>query len=273
MDMTFNQHSEIANFITNNKHNFEKKLLSEAVNVATKIQEILQKGNIDLLINAQKLVLYVVDEKIDDLIEFAKQEGIVWARYSLTLSFKLEWVQAIRRTLWHFLYHFDRLNGKSINRDEFYAREKQMNDGIDQFLNNFFLSYSSYKDTLILEQRKMVEHLSVPIIPVSSNVAVLPLIGQIDSYRIQIIEERVFHEIDSLRVHTLIIDLSGILNMEKDVLDHFQRILGGVSMMGCEAVLTGLRPELVTTIVRSGINLKDKVVTKGTLQQTLKQHL
>jgi len=273
MDLTFNQRTSMTQFIIDNKPHFEKKLLSEAVNVASKIQDILQTGNINLLINAQKLVLYVVEEREKELIEFAKQEGIVWAKHSLTLSFKLEWIHAIRRTLWHFLYRFDQLNNNPNELDRFYELEQQINDRIDDFLNNFFLSYSDYKDELINSQRKIVEHLSVPIIPVSPSVAVLPLIGMIDSYRIKTIEEKVLIEIVELKVQTLIIDLSGIVNMEKDILDHFQKVLSGVSMMGCEAVITGMRPELVRNMIHSGISFKDKAITKGTLQQTLKEYL
>ena len=273
VDLSFNSRDSITKFIVDNKSSFEKKLLSEAVTVASKIKDILKTGNIDLLANAQKLVLYAVEQKEDELVKFAEQEGIVWAKHSLTLALKLEWVQAIRRTLWHFLYQFDRLTNHSNDIDRFYEQEKRINDQIDQFLNNFFLSYSHYKDELISEQRKLVEHLSVPIIPVSSNVSVLPLIGMIDSYRIKTIEEKVLLEISELKVQTLIIDLSGIVTMEKDIIDHFQKILNGISMMGCESVLTGLRPELVRNMIHAGISFSDNAETRGTLQQTLKSFL
>ncbi len=95
----------------------------------------------------------------------------------------------------------------------------------------------------------------------------------IDSYRIKTIEEKVLIDIVQLKIQTLIIDLSGIVNMENDILDHFQKILSGISMMGCEAVITGMRPELVRNMIHSGISFKDKAITKGTLQQTLKQYL
>ncbi len=44
-------------------------------------------------------------------------------------------------------------------------------------------------------------------------------------------------------------------------------------MMGCKAVVTGLRPEVVTKMIRSGIQLDNKAETKGTLQQALKDYL
>jgi len=273
MESIYNQRVKMTDFIRDNKQNFQDKLLSEAVNVASKINDILETGNIDLLKNAQKLALYVVEQKEEQLVAFAQQEGIAWAEHSLTLAFKLEWVQAIRRTLWHFLYQYDRINNHFIDREEFYALEKRINDRIDQFLNTFIISYSKYKDELIASQRDLVEHLSVPIIPLSQSVAVLPLIGMIDIHRIQTIEEKVLMGISDLKIETLIIDLSGIANMEMHVIDHFRKVLTGILMMGSKAILTGLRADLVRTMIHSGISFEDKAEAKGTLQQTLKEYL
>ncbi|MES5266760.1 STAS domain-containing protein [Priestia megaterium] len=273
MESIYNQRVKMTDFIRDNKQNFQDKLLSEAVNVASKINDILETGNIDLLKNAQKLALYVVEQKEEQLVAFAQQEGIAWAEHSLTLAFKLEWVQAIRRTLWHFLYQYDRINNHFIDREEFYVLEKRINDRIDQFLNTFIISYSKYKDKLIACQRDLVEHLSVPIIPLSQSVAVLPLIGMIDIHRIQTIEEKVLMGISDLKIETLIIDLSGIANMEMHVIDHFRKVLTGILMMGSKAILTGLRADLVRTMIHSRISFEDKAEAKGTLQQTLKEYL
>ncbi|CAM3399793.1 STAS domain-containing protein [Cytobacillus oceanisediminis] len=273
MEATYKDSKDIAEFIVTNRGNFQQKLLSEAVNVASKINEILQRGNIDLLKNAERLALYVTENREEELIAFAKQEGVAWAEHSLTLSFKLEWVQAIRRTLWHFLYQFDKVKGLNQTSESFYKQEREVNDHVDQFLNNFFISYSDYKDDMLKSQRKLVEHLSVPIIPISSSVAVLPLIGMIDSYRIQTIEEKVLMDISSVKIQTLIMDLSGIADMEIDVIVHFKKILSGIKMMGCDAVLTGLRAELVRKMIHAGVTFEKQAETKGTLQQTLREYL
>ncbi|MCK6256096.1 STAS domain-containing protein [Fictibacillus sp. KIGAM418] len=267
---------KITDFIIMHREDFQNKLLSEAVEVAAKINDILRSGNIDLLKNAEKLVTYVVERKETELTSFAQQEGVAWAEHSLTLTLKLEWVHAIRRTLWHYLFEYDQLNthGLSISdyRESFFQMEKRINDGIDKFLNGFFISYSAYKDELINAQRKMVEHLSVPIIPISPHIAVLPLIGVIDVYRVHTIEEKVLTDISDLKIRTLIMDLSGITDMDINVIHHFQRVLSGVSLMGCEAVITGLRAELVRKMIHFDVSFDDQASTKGTLQQTLAEY-
>ncbi|MED1203701.1 STAS domain-containing protein [Heyndrickxia acidicola] len=273
MEKTFDNKKAIIDFITKNKVSFEKKLLSEAVNVAEKINDILKKGNINLLKNAERLVAYVVQTNEKDLTEFAKQEGIAWAQHALTLSFKLEWVQAIRRTIWDFLFQFEKEQKYPSSHEDFFQLEKTINDSIDQFLNTFFISYSDYKDELINKQRKNVEHLSVPVIPISQTTAILPLVGFIDSYRMQTLEEKVLTDISKFKIRTIIIDLSGITDMDVDVIDHFHKILDGIDMMGCKAVITGLRAELVRKMIHLGISFNDKAETKGTLQQTVKKFI
>jgi rsbT co-antagonist protein RsbR len=265
---------KIMEFLLQYKSEFEEYLLSAAVNVRDKIEEILLIGNVDLLNNAHKLVRYIVEQNETDLIAFAEQEGVTWATYSMTLSFKLEWIQALRRTLWTFLYKFEQEKKAFIEDSKvFFDLEKIVNEKVDVFLKSFFVSYSDYKDKLILAQQNLVENLSVPIIPVTSTTCVLPLIGTIDYSRIQIIEEKVLMEIGKLRIQTLILDLSGIIEMEVEMINELMKILDGTAMMGCKAVVTGLRPEVVTKMIRSGIQLDNKAETKGTLQQALKDYL
>jgi rsbT co-antagonist protein RsbR len=259
-------------FLNVNKEEFEEKLLSEAVNVKEKIDEILAIGNIDLVSNAHKLVVYIIDGEEEELNLFAKQEGIAWATHSIELAFKLEWVQAIRRTLWKFIERYSQTSAAELAAD-FFRLEELVNNGVDEFLNTFFISYSTYKDSLILAHRQLVENLSVPIIPINTSVCILPLIGSVDSFRTNILEEKVLTEIGRSRIQTLIIDLSGIANMEIEVIHHLMKIIDGTAMMGCKSVITGLRAEVVRKMIHLDLSFDKKTKTLGTLQQALKEYL
>ncbi|MFC2950077.1 STAS domain-containing protein [Virgibacillus sediminis] len=262
----------VKEFIQENRQDFENRLLSEAVNVRDKIEEIKLVGNINLIENAHKLVLYIVEQKHQEVVDFGKQEGIAWAKNQLTIAFKLEWVQTIRRTLWHFLAKFDQEEGNRFNSEQFYDMEYKVNSLMDEFFRSFFIHYSRYKDELIESQRQLVENLSVPIIPISSSVSILPLIGTIDSYRATIIEEKVLVEVGKMRVETLIMDLSGIAEMDVEATQHFLKLLDGLSMMGCKAIVTGLRPEVVTSIQEVDMDFSKKVEARGTLQKALENY-
>jgi rsbT co-antagonist protein RsbR len=151
--------------------------------------------------------------------------------------------------------------------------EKNINRQFDQFLNSFFIQYSRYKDELLDAQRKLLENLSVPIIPISRDISIIPLIGAIDSFRASTIEDKLITEIGNSHIHTLILDLSGAAVMEIEVIQHLIRVINGVSMMGCKTVITGLRPEIVKLVINSGVSFEHVAVLKGTLQVALSDYL
>ena len=264
---------EIKQYIQDHKQAFENQLLGQAINVRDKIEDILKFGEIDLINNAHKLVSYVIDgDKLTELQLFAKQEGIAWATHDLALSFKLEWVQAIRRTLWNFIQQFNK-DEQKFTIDRFFKLEKQFNSQLDDFLNTFFMNYSTFKDSLILAQKEMVANLSVPIIPITPSICILPLIGAMDTFRSTILEEKVLEDVNRLHVQTLIIDLSGIASMESIVIEHLMKTIYGTSMMGCRTIITGLRPDVVRQLISLGINFDKETKTFGTLQQALNEFL
>ncbi|SER90566.1 STAS domain-containing protein [Gracilibacillus ureilyticus] len=272
MDIAYDSLFHLKDFFNANKNNFEETLLTEAVNVKDKIDEILTIGNIDLVNNAHQVVAYIINGEVDDLKRFAKKEGIAWASQSIELTFKLEWIQAIRRALWIYIKKYQDLSGK-LNIDEIFTLETDYNNRVDMFLNTFFINYSTYKDALIQEQKKLVENLSVPIIPIDDSISILPLIGSIDNSRISFVKEKVLTEVSDVRIQTLIIDLSGILTLEKEVILELLNIINGISMMGCSTVLTGLRKEVVKEITESGIQFGVETEKLGTLQKALDKYL
>lgn len=273
MNLHFENHFTLREFILENKPKFEEQLLQYAVNVREKIDEIKCIGHINLINNAHKLVLYLVDEQETEIISFAKKEGEIWAKYAMTLDFKLEWVQAIRRTLWDFLYYFDHLSKAKADRDHFYSQEKKINTLLDHFLNYFFISYSKYKDELLESQRDMVERLSVPVIPLTASISVLPLIGTVDRYRGSLLIEKALEQVSSSKTQTLIIDLSGVAFIDTDVSHFLFKVIDGITLMGCKPIITGIRPEIVKNLVSLDIPLSQKVETRATLQYALQDYL
>lgn len=273
LDLILSEKENLKEFIEENRKEFENQLLSEAVNVKDKINEIFRIGNIDLLGNAYKLILHVVEGQQHELMVFARQEGQAWAKHELTISFKLEWLQSIRRVLWDFLYNYNRLREEDGNREEFFQLEKNINGLLDDFLNHFFISYTQYKEQLLQSQQKMIDDLTVPVIPLTSTMSILPLIGSVDSARLDTIRQKIFEQIDTLKTETLIIDLSGSAFVDISVLSNLSKVLEGIQIMGCKLVITGFRPEVVKDMVDSNVTFNNKAETKGTLQQALEHYL
>lgn len=271
MELTYDYSNQLKGFFEKNSEIFEQTLLSEAVNVKDKIDEILTIGNIDLVNNAHHLVFYIIDGEDEALRAFAEQEGIAWATHSIDLSFKLEWVQAIRRTLWKMIEKYYEMNENKEVRD-FFQLESAINNRVDEFLNSFFIRYSTYKDSLLSAQQELVKNLSVPIIPIDSSICILPLIGGMDANRIEILKDKVLTKVSDLRIETLIMDLSGIASMDKESTVELMHCIDGIAMMGCKTIITGLRKEIVREITSSGVHFNQQTETLATLQQALSEY-
>ncbi|WP_186576058.1 STAS domain-containing protein [Aquibacillus kalidii] len=272
MDYTYQDSFQLRDFIVNNKQTFENCLLDEAETVRDKIEEILQIGNIDLVNNAHKLIVFIIDQEKRKIEKFAEQEGIAWATHSIALTFKLEWIQAIRRTLWIFIREYSNLTDK-MSIDDLFHLENDINSGVDDFLNQFFINYSTFKDRLIKQQRKLVENLSVPIIPINQSISILPLIGEIDEQRVEILKEKALNEVGENHIQKLMMDVSGVADMEDDVISQLLKLIDSTSMMGCETIITGLRKEVVLKITDLGIKLNEQTRTFVTLQHALSEFL
>ncbi|WP_042223739.1 STAS domain-containing protein [Oceanobacillus manasiensis] len=269
MSYIFNNKADLENFIIKNRKELEALLLNEASIGYDKIEEIKLIGGINLVENAYHLILMFVNNEEQKVIDFAKKEGVAWAKTTLTLSFKLEWVKAIRKSFWSFLYEYEKTYDMKPLSENSYEMVIKINKLIDEFFQGFFISYSDYKEELLEKERKLVENLSVPIIPITNNTSILPLIGTIDTYRAGIIEEKVLMEIGKNHVEKLLMDLSGIAEMDKEAIHYFLKLLDGISMMGCETTITGLRPDIVREIIAFDVSFGEKVKTTGNLQQAL----
>jgi len=99
------------------------------------------------------------------------------------------------------------------------------------------------------------------------------LIGSVDSFRNNILEEKVLTEVGRLSIQTLIMDLSGIADMESEVIEHLMKTINGSSMMGCRTVITGLRVDVVRKMISLGSTFDKDTKTFGTLQQALSIYL
>lgn len=272
LNLDFEKEMDIKNFLLRNREPFEDKLLTEAINIKDKIEDIHNVGNINLVDNAHKLVLYIVEDREHELISFAKQEGIAWAKHSLTLAFKLEWIKAIRRTLWDFLYNYytnQTEEAEAIDQQTFFELERKINVLIDQFFTYFFIHYSKYKDEQLDESKSLVNHLSAPIIPIHQDISILPLIGVINASRLKTIQDKILTEVEKHKIQILIIDMSGVAKIEQEIIESFIHTIEGSRMMGCRTIVTGMRSEIVVSMIKEKPEPYHNIEYKGTLQLAL----
>lgn len=271
MDYNFHSAMSLRMFFKENGQIFEQTLLSEAEEIKEEIRRILQDGYIDLIYNARHIMACAIDNEKEKMETFARNEGELWAEHTIDLSFKLEWIHALRRTVWIFVETYQTLHqGKDTT--DFFRWEREVNNCLDLFLNTFVESYTAYKEGLLREQKQLVKTLSVPVIPINHSVSVLPLIGAMEENRLDFLKEKVLEIVAERKIHTLVVDLSGIERMRGEVINTFNHMIDGISLMGCETVVTGIPATLAMKITTSGVKWQPNVKTLGTLQQALNEY-
>jgi PAS domain S-box-containing protein len=122
------------------------------------------------------------------------------------------------------------------------------------------------QEELIRAQENTLAELSTPLIPVRSQILVMPLVGAMDARRAARVLEVLLKGINEHRAHSAIIDLTGASRVDTEVTGALLRAASAARMLGARVVLTGIRPEVAQALVAIGADLRG-VVTCRTLEQ------
>lgn len=107
----------------------------------------------------------------------------------------------------------------------------------------------------IAQQRQAIRELSVPVLPVTNDALVMPLVGAIDTERLADIQDRALHALQRSHARYLLVDITGVPVVDSQVAQGLIAIASMCRLLGAEMVLIGIRPEVAQTIVGLGLNL------------------
>ena len=121
------------------------------------------------------------------------------------------------------------------------------------------------QNEIIQTQAAMLAELSTPLIPIDSQVMVMPLIGTLDSRRAQQVIDALLAGISESHARVAIIDITGVPIVDTQVANGLIRAAQSVKLLGAQVVLTGIRPEVAQTLVGLGADLSG-LITRSSLQ-------
>jgi len=108
---------------------------------------------------------------------------------------------------------------------------------------------------VIEAQRARLAELSTPLIPIAEGIMAVPLVGDVDRERADRVVETLLAGISAAGARVAILDLTGVLEADTDVAEGLVRAAKGLRLLGAQAVLSGVRPELARTLVEMGADL------------------
>lgn len=122
---------------------------------------------------------------------------------------------------------------------------------------------------VIRAKDRLLEELSTPLIPITNDVVVMPLIGTIDKERADRIVEALLHGLGKARAKVAILDITGVAFVDGQIVDALLRAARAAQMLGAKVLLTGIRPEVAQTMVAEGADLRG-IITAGTLESGIR---
>lgn len=107
------------------------------------------------------------------------------------------------------------------------------------------------------ELNRIIADLSVPVIPISADTLIVPLIGNIDSARAQQLLAAILARIEGAGARTVVLDVTGVAIVDSYVAGSLLRVAQAARLMGARTVLAGIRPEMAQALVSLGVDLGD----------------
>jgi rsbT co-antagonist protein RsbR len=118
---------------------------------------------------------------------------------------------------------------------------------------------------LIDAQHTVIREMSVPILPLTSSILVMPLVGALDSTRLGLIHSQALHTLGHMHTKELLLDITGVPVVDSQVAQGLLQLVEMAKLLGTRVSIVGIRPEVAQAIVGLGIDLTT-IRTHSTLQ-------
>lgn len=149
------------------------------------------------------------------------------------------------------------------------------NIGIVQTINEIILKFTKQSTDVaqkrLQDQQQIIVEMSAPVILLTQNTGLLPLIGEITSHRAQIVFEKTLKQSAKHNLEKLFVDLSGVPIIDTMVAQQIFQLINGLKIIGVQTALSGISPVIAQTAVHLGIKFID-IEVYNTLAQALKQN-
>jgi rsbT co-antagonist protein RsbR len=98
------------------------------------------------------------------------------------------------------------------------------------------------------KKEKLIKELSIPILHVWKNTIALPLIGEFDAERADLLISSVLMECSSNRIEYVLISLNGLSNFDSEVQFYIQKLYDCLKLIGAKCILVGISPKLAISM-------------------------
>ncbi|GAE92696.1 positive regulator of sigma-B [Gracilibacillus boraciitolerans JCM 21714] len=186
----------------------------------------------------------------------------------LPLDIALEEISNYRETISEIILK-EALN-TDFSLEDYHKAIVNFNYIVDQAIKLVSKKYMKDFNVTIARARYAVDELSIPLVKITDSVGIIPIIGEIDTHRADQLMKNGLSQGSDEDLDYIIIDLSGVNAIDTMVAHQLFKVIESLELIGIKPILSGIRPDIVQTMVSLGINMSH-VKTVSSLQQALKR--
>jgi rsbT co-antagonist protein RsbR len=121
-----------------------------------------------------------------------------------------------------------------------------------------------------IRRQQAIRELSTPVLPLKPGLLVVPIIGVVDRPRAEQLREQLLAAIRDHRARVVVIDVTGVAEIDAAVASRLMRAVGAARLMGARSVLSGLSTANAQVLADADVDLAG-VATASDLQAGIQQ--
>jgi rsbT co-antagonist protein RsbR len=118
-------------------------------------------------------------------------------------------------------------------------------------------------------QRALLNELSSPVIPIWDGILVIPLMGELDPERADVMRERVLDAVMRSRARTVLVDITGLTVTDAGLASEILHLVKSLRLIGADTLLVGLSPQSARELTALHVRF-DRIRSFATLHDGLR---
>ncbi|MDR4435706.1 STAS domain-containing protein [Bacillus tequilensis] len=262
--------------ITEHKEDIIKQWLEACTAKGSRLHSAKDQQKLEKKLKDQHEALVTIVAKSLRKAEGVKDELNRWslqcardrAVHEVTVTESVGQFNAFRQIMFEWILKFSEASSQENSIRNMYEWSRMLNQTIDEIIEVFTEEYHQVTMIQLNAQKEMINELSAPIIPITEGVGILPLVGEIDTYRARTILESVLQQCSALKLSYLFLDISGVPIVDTMVAYQIFKVIDSTKLLGIETIISGIRPEIAQTVVKLGLDFSN-VKTEQSLAKAL----
>jgi rsbT co-antagonist protein RsbR len=140
----------------------------------------------------------------------------------------------------------------------------------NEFLIAVYRAFIEEREDILQMQQDEIRETATPITEIWDGVLTLPIIGTLDSSRTMLVMEALLNRISEEHAKAVIMDLTGVKSIDSQVSHHLIQVVHAVQLMGSDAIVTGINPEIARALVSLNIDFSN-ITTRASMSDGLKE--